>query len=321
MTQPSEFKPTRFAVVGAGPVGCIVAAFLARGGYEVTLCDVVPSLLAPALDPGIQLEGAENFRQKVTRTCLAIDDLAAHAPEVIFITVKANALPLIASAIEGFYKEGMYVISWQNGIDTELELTKVLGRSGVMRAVVNYGCGLVAPGHVRLPFHHPPHFLQELDAQSKGATLGIARALSDCGLTTAATQEIVSMVWRKGVLNACMNPVCAVTGLTMNRAMTDPIVFQIVNALVKECIQVARANEINLGWDFYPHAIEYMGKAGDHKPSMLMDVEAARRTEVDFINGKFVEYGQRVGMDTPFNKTMLALVKGLESSIESKKSR
>jgi 2-dehydropantoate 2-reductase len=319
MTQPSEFKPTRFAVVGAGPVGCIVAAFLARGGYEVTLCDVVPALLAPALDPGIQLEGAEAFRQKVTRTCLAIDDLAAYAPEVIFITVKANALPLIASAIEGFYRQGMYVISWQNGIDTELELTKVLGRGGVMRAVVNYGCGLVAPGHVRLPFHHPPHFLQELDSQSKGATLGIARALSDCGLTTAATQDIISMVWRKGVLNACMNPVCAVTGLTMNRAMTDPIVFQIVNALVKECIQVARANEINLGWDFYPHAIEYMSKAGDHKPSMLMDIEAGRRTEVDYINGKFVEYGLRAGLDTPFNKTLMSLVKGLESSIESRK--
>jgi 2-dehydropantoate 2-reductase len=97
--------------------------------------------------------------------------------------------------------------------------------------------------------------------------------------------------------------------------------FQIVNALIKECTQVARANEISLGWEFYPHAIEYMSKAGDHKPSMLMDIEAARRTEVDFINGKFVEYGQRAGMDTPFNKTMLALVKGLESSIEFKKNR
>jgi 2-dehydropantoate 2-reductase len=52
---------------------------------------------------------------------------------------------------------------------------------------------------------------------------------------------------------------------------------------------------------------------------MLMDIEASRRTEIDFINGKFVEYGQRVGMDTPFNKTLLSLVKGLESSIESKR--
>jgi 2-dehydropantoate 2-reductase len=62
-----------------------------------------------------------------------------------------------------------------------------------------------------------------------------------------------------------------------------------------------------------------MSKAGDHKPSMLMDIEAGRRTEVDYINGKFVFYGQRAGVNTPFNRTLLSLVKGLESSIESRK--
>jgi 2-dehydropantoate 2-reductase len=64
MKQASEFNPTRFAVVGAGPVGCIVAAFLAKGGYDVTLCDVVPALLAPALDPGIKLEGPRISRRR-----------------------------------------------------------------------------------------------------------------------------------------------------------------------------------------------------------------------------------------------------------------
>jgi 2-dehydropantoate 2-reductase len=110
-----------------------------------------------------------------------------------------------------------------------------------------------------------------------------------------------------------MNPVCAVTGLTMSRAMNDPIVYQTVDNLVKECLKVARANEINLGWDFYPHAMEYMGTAGDHKPSMLMDIEARRRTEIDFMNGKFVQYGARAGIPTPFNHTLWTLVKGLES--------
>ena len=83
-----------------------------------------------------------------------------------------------------------------------------------------------------------------------------------------------------------------------------------VDALVKECIQVARANEIDLGWDFYPHAMAYMRNAGDHKPSMLMDIEAGRRTEIDFINGKFVEYGARTATKTPYNQTLSALVKG-----------
>lgn len=313
MSDASNFSPQSFAVVGAGPVGCIVACFLAKGGYEVTLCDVIPDLLAPALDPGIILEGAENMQHKVTRTCTAVDEIADYDPDVIFITVKANALPLIASAIEGFHREGLAIVSWQNGIDTELELAKTLGKTDVMRAVVNYGCGLAGPAHVKVPFHHPPHYIQELDPQSRDAAIAIADALSKCGLETEHTDNIISMVWRKSVMNACMNPVCAVTGLTMSRAMNDPIVYQIVDALVKECIQVARANEIDLGWDFYPHAMEYMRNAGDHKPSMLMDIEAGRRTEIDFINGKFVEYGARTATHTPYNHTLSALVKGLES--------
>ena len=270
-------------------------------------------MLTPALDPGIILEGAENMQHKVARTCTSVDELADYDPDVIFITVKANALPLIASAIEGFHKAGMAIVSWQNGIDTELELAKILGKTDVMRAVVNYGCALAGPAHVKIPFHHPPHYIQELDPQSRNSAMAIADALSKCGLTTEHTDNIISMVWRKSVMNACMNPVCAVTGLTMSRAMNDPIVFQIVDALVKECIQVARANEINLGWDFYTHAMNYMGNAGDHKPSMLMDIEAGRRTEIDFINGKFVEYGARTGTLTPYNHTLSALVKGLES--------
>ncbi len=166
MEEKADFRPKSFAVVGAGPVGCIVAAFLAKEGYEVTLCDVIPELVEPALNPGIIIKGAEELQQPVSRICTSVDDLSDQIPDVIFLTVKAYAIPLIASAIEGFYKEGMAVVSWQNGIDTEFELAKVLGSKPVMRAVVNYGCELEKPGHVWIPFHHPPHFIQELDPES-----------------------------------------------------------------------------------------------------------------------------------------------------------
>jgi 2-dehydropantoate 2-reductase len=307
------FSPHSFAVVGAGPVGAIVAAFLARAGFQVTLCDIFSELTEPARHPGIVIEGAENLQQKIPNICTQIDDLSQDPPEVIILTVKANALPLIASAIETFYRPGMFVLSWQNGIDTEMVLAEGLGRKAVMRAVVNYGCNMVKPGHVHMAFHHPPHFLQELDPESRPAAIAIAESLTHSGLITQHTDQIVSMVWRKTILNACMNPVCAVTGLTMAQAMTDPIVFQIVDALIKECVTVARANEISLGWDFYPYALDYMKKAGDHKPSMLIDIERKRITEIDFMNGKFVEYGERTETKTPYNKTLRALVKALES--------
>jgi 2-dehydropantoate 2-reductase len=295
-------------------VGGIVAAFLARGGYDVTLCDVVPKLLEPALDPGIRLEGADDFQIKIPRIVSRVDDLAADPPDVTFVTVKATALPLLASALEKLVGEGRYVVSWQNGIDTEKVLAQYLGNKAVMRAVVNFGSFLIAPGHIKVAFHHRPHFLQELDPASKDAARGICQALTACGLDTQHTDQIRNMVWSKAVNNSCMNPVCAVTGKTMFEVINDPILLNLVDNLLKEGVAVARANEFNLGPDFYPFCVDYIKDAGHHKPSMLQDIEAKRRTEVDYINGKIIEYGSQAGIPTPYNTMIRGLVKALEPS-------
>lgn len=313
MQENNSFKPKKFAVVGAGPVGCIVAAFLARGGYDVTLCDVQTSLLEPALNPGISLSGADEFQAKVTRTTTRIDELAADPPDVVIVTVKATALPIITSALETFITAGRYVVSWQNGIDTERVLAERLGKKQVMRAVVNYGCILEGPAKVKLAFHHRPHYLQELDPGSKDAAQAICNALTECGLDTHHTNQIRNMVWTKTINNSCMNPVCAVTGKTMFEVINDPIVMGLVNSLLKEGVRVARANELLLGPDYYIECIDYIKEAGHHKPSMLQDIEAKRQTEIDYINGKIIEYGERAGVKTPFNTTLRSLVKALET--------
>ena len=312
MMGKSTFQPKKFAVIGAGPVGCIVAAFLARGGYEVTLCDVIPALLEPALDPGIIIEGADILQARVARITTRIDDLVTDPPDVIVVTVKATALPLIASVLEGLVAEGRYVISWQNGIDTELVLAQHLGAASVMRGVVNFGCVPLKPAHVRIAFHHRPHYIQELDHRSRDAAISISKVFTDCGLDTEHTDQINNKVWRKTVLNSCMNAICAVTGKTMVEIIIDPILFNLVDALIKEGVAVARANEIVLGSDYYPFCINYIKNAGNHKPSMLQDIEAGRRTEIDYINGKIVEYGVQAGIATPYNTMIRGLVKALE---------
>ncbi|MEI6702455.1 MAG: 2-dehydropantoate 2-reductase [Deltaproteobacteria bacterium] len=312
MKKKSGYKPKKFAVIGAGPVGAIVAAFLSKGGYEVTLCDVLPALLEPALKPGILIEGSDNFQARVSSITTRVDDLAKDPPDVVVVTVKATALPLIASALEGFVGEGRYVVSWQNGIDTELVLSKALGARHIMRAVVNFGCTMIKPGHIHEAFHQRPHYLQELHPNSRDAAVAICSALTECGLDTQHTDQIRNMVWSKAVNNSSMNPICAVTGKTMFDVINDPILFNLVDSLLKEGVSVARANEFILGPDFYPDTISYIRNAGHHKPSMLQDIEAGRRTEIDFINGKIIEYGVRAGIATPFNTTLRSLVKAIE---------
>lgn len=321
MSKMTEAKSWHYGIIGAGPVGCIVAAFLAHGGRKVTLCDIVPELVDTARDRGIIIEGVESLEQKIPLTCTRLDELIDAKPDVIFVCVKAQVLPLIASALADLDLGDIYVVSWQNGIDTEYEIANTLGENHVMRAVVNWGCGLIGPAHVTMPFHHPPHYIQELDPEIKEVAQAIACDLTECSLPTEHTEQIVPMVWQKTVMNASMNPVCATTGLTMSQVMNDPILFGVVDALIKESLEVARANEILLGWDYYPKAVAYLKNAGSHKPSMLMDVEANRRTEIDYINGKIVEYGARAGVATPYNKTLQTLVKGIEYRIEAEQYR
>jgi 2-dehydropantoate 2-reductase len=308
----AEFKFRKVAVIGAGPVGCVAAAHFAKGGYEVTICDVVEELAKATTDPGIRVEGAIEINHPVTKYVTSVDDLALDPPEVIFVAVKVTVLPLIGSAIQSFHKPGMAVVSWQNGVDTERVLAESIGPGCIIRGVVNMGCNLAAPGHVKTGFHHPPHYVQELAPESRAAAEAIAAALTEVGLPTERTDELNDMVWRKSILNAAMSAVCAVTGMTMSKAYRDPLLHGTIDTLLKEGIQVARANEIHLGWDFYNYAHHYLGNAGDHKPSMLVDVEKKRRTEIDFLNGKIVEYGERVGIPTPSHGTIRSLVKARE---------
>jgi 2-dehydropantoate 2-reductase len=181
-----------------------------------------------------------------------------------------------------------------------------------MRAVVNFGVNLVAPGHVKMAFHKPPHYLQELDESSVEVARSVCELFTEAGLPTNHSEKLVDVVWQKTIMNAALNPVCAVTGKTMSEAMHDPGLRETVENIVREGIRIARANEISVGWDYYRHSIGYLSSAGDHKPSMLVDVENKRGTEIEYINGKIVQYAEIAGETAPYNSMIRALVKGLK---------
>lgn len=311
-----SFTPQKFAVIGAGPVGNIVAAYLAKGGYEVTLCDLSMANLEVALDPGILVEGTDSLQTKVARITTRIEDLAHNPPDVVIVAVKATALAVVGRSLRALFAHdgrGPYVISWQNGIDTERVLANWVGARHVMRGVINFGCVPLAPGHVKIAFHHRPHHIQALDPLSQEASQVICRVFTECGLDTDHTDAIRDVVWRKAILNGSMNPVCAVTGKTMAEVVHDPVLFLLVGALIKEGIAVAQAHGLELGPGFYAYCINYLETAGHHKPSMLQDLEVGAKTEIDFINGKIVEYGTWVKVATPCHTMLQGMVKALES--------
>lgn len=302
----------KIAIIGAGPIGSLLAAHLINGGHEVTLCEINPGLREILEKKGIQITGVRHLQAKVTSVVSSVDHLGDDPPEILFVAVKAQVLPLVSSSIQEFAGPDMTVVSWQNGIDTERVLADHLRPQQVVRAVINHGVAFTAPAQVVMAFDHPPHFVQEVDSAGASKATQLAQVLTESGLLTERSEHLETAVWKKGILNASLNALCALTGMDMREAWEDSYASWLVKQILREGIQVARANEVFIGHQFYRWALDYLREAGSHKPSMLLDREAGRRTEIDFINGKIVEYGEIAGVPTPFNRTMVALVKSVE---------
>jgi 2-dehydropantoate 2-reductase len=149
-----------------------------------------------------------------------------------------------------------------------------------------------------------------------GAVEQLADACTRAGMPTQAVPDARGAQWRKVIFNAATNPVGALTGLTHGRVCDIPALRSLVSGLVDEGKAVATAQGIELDAD--PEAlIDHAAKpevAYGHKASMLQDVEARRQTEIDYLNGGIARFGRELGVPTPLNEAIWALVRGLEAS-------
>ncbi len=302
------------AIIGAGPVGQVVCAALAAAGHQVILVEIDGGRREQVRSHGIRLTGEIEQTTSPSELLPSIEELEEREIDAVFVAVKATATPLVAAAVADVVDEGSTIVSWQNGIDTERALATHLDPSRIVRAVVNFGVSFKEDGTVFVAFHHPPHLVKELSSGVEARAESIAELLSDAGLETRRSSDLETAVWQKGALNAALNAVCALTGLTIRDVWNDAFGGDLARKVLREAITVARANEIALGSGFYRFALDYLDRAGSHRPSMLLDIDAGRRTEIDYINGKIVEYGGISGIPTPYNETLVALVKSAERS-------
>ena len=142
------------------------------------------------------------------------------------------------------------------------------------------------------------------------------RRVHAAGMPTHAVADARGPQWGKLIFNAATNPIGALTGLTHGRVCEDPALRRLVSGLVDEGKAVAAAQGIELDSD-PEELIDHAARpdvAYDHKASMLQDVEARRESEIDFLNGGIVRFGNETGVPTPLNQAIVALIKGLEAS-------
>lgn len=307
----------KIAIVGTGPVGGILGGHLAHAGHHVVLCDILKGHLDAIKERGLTIEGVSEMTARCERLAYDISDLSRY-PEVdtIIICTKASVMPAVVAKIRQVAQPGARFISCQNGLGNEEFLAEALGPDNVLRIVPNYAGSRVGEGQIWMSFFNPPNYIGAVTANGEPLARQMALMISEAGLETQFTPDIEKHEWEKAILNAALSPVCALTRKPMRDMMDLEITERLVEELLREAIRVAEAAGVAFDEGFSEHCIQYLRKAGYHKTSMHQDIDRGTPTEIDWLNGKIAERGRALGVETPYNFAITALIKGVE--IESR---
>jgi 2-dehydropantoate 2-reductase len=299
----------KVCIVGCGAVGSLFAAHLGRkGDAEVWAYDVWKDHVEAIRTHGLRISGAADFTAKLNATSNPSDlprcDYGIVATKAIHT---GSAMVQVARAFD----ENSAVCSVQNGVGNEEIIAEHV--KYVIRGTTFPAGRPITPGHIGFdikgdtwigpfePTNTPMSKVEEL-----------AGLITRSGMNTIALPDARGAQWTKLIFNAATNPVGALTLLHHGAATRFGPTGQLFNDLIVEGEMVARALGIELHGD--PRALVDKGAnaPGKHRASMLQDVLAKRPTEVDFMNGAIVKWGEKTGVPTPLNKAIWELVKGLE---------
>ena len=322
---------TRFAIVGAGASGGYLGASLARSGADVVLVARGPHLAAMR-ERGLTVREADGSEFTTRPECT--DDLAraVGSAEVVFVTLKAHSLPALAPALGAALRPGATLVTAQNGIPwwyfqrydgplagTRLEtvdpggvIAEHIPIESVLGCIVYPATSLLEPGLVE---HREGNrfSLGEPDGSRSDRAAAIGKALAGAGLKAPVQTRIRQELWLKLLGNATFNPVSALTRATLAQMGALPEARELVRALMEEVDAVARGLgvEVEIGLD---RRLEAGFAVGQHKTSMLQDLEAGRPLEVEALVGAVCELGDRLGLALPHLRAVYALAKLLDRS-------
>jgi len=301
----------KICVVGCGAVGSIFAAHLARlDDVEVHACDIWREHVEAINRTGLRLSGAADFTVRLHATTNP-----AEIPACGFGIVATKSIHTRAAIQQAArtFDASSAVCSVQNGVGNEEILAEYVPR--VIRGTTFPAGHVVEPGHVSYDIAGDT-WIGPFEPTSTPMEMvtDLAALLTRAGMNTIPLEDARGAQWTKLIFNAATNPVGGLTGLHHAAAVTFPPTAELVEALIREGEAVARAHGIALHGDPRDLVAKGAKAPGKHKASMLQDVLARRPTEVDFMNGAIVAWGEKAGVPTPLNKALWALVKGLEHS-------
>jgi 2-dehydropantoate 2-reductase len=297
-------------VIGSGAMGTIFGLAMARSGDEVLFYDVRPDLIAAIEQDGLRLEGVlGTFHSRLSAT-LKPEQLGA--VECALVMVDANATPEAAKVVASCLSSQGFALSLQNGIGNVEALGEALGLERVV-AGSTYNSGATL-GLARVVHSNAgPTWIGEAVGGNRERVCDLARKMTAAGLPTTVSENVMSTIWSKFDHNCAINAVSAITGLRPGEIARNSSAAWIIEALLDEILAVVDRAGIDLPEhdpraEIYDHAWERY-----NKPSMLQHLEAGRATEIEALNGALVKKAKSLGIATPVNATIAAIVRGIEA--------
>lgn len=302
----------KIAVLGAGALGCSIGGTLARTGHEVTLINRNRAHVDAINHDGLRMRTAQGELTVRARAATSAQGLGTQ--DLVIVLVKSfHTREAMAGALE-LVGPGTVVMSLQNGLGHEDVLAELVGRERLLAGKTYVGGVMLAPGSIIAGVTGKETLIGELDGRITPRALAIGEAFNAAGMATTVSDNIQGIIWDKLLVNVATGAVAAITRLTYGPLYQLPEIEATAIAAVQEAMDVARACGIPLTT---PEARAAWTKASaglpaDFKTSMLQSLEKGSVTEIDFINGAVVRWGERCGVATPVNRTLAACIKGIE---------
>ena len=318
----------RVAIYGAGSLGTILGAFISKAGVPVELINRNKAHIEALRTKGAQVVGTMQFCQPVI--AYTPDEMNGQY-DILFLMTKQQHNAEVVQMLKNYLAADGVLVTFQNGLP-EMQIAEVLGEERVLGSTVAWGATLQSPGVCELT-SEPDALSFSLGAISEKRSKHFTKVkeLLELMGTVDVEENFLGTRWSKLLINASFSGMSAVLGCTFGEAAGPKESRKVVQAIIKECIDVCQkggiriepvqgkdivkllnyTNPLKKAFSFFiiPIAIRKHAKL---KASMLQDLEKGKLTEVDAINGAVSEYGQKVGFPTPVNDKVVEIIHKIE---------
>ena len=318
----------RIAIYGAGSLGTILGAFITKAGVSIELINRNKAHVAALKSKGAQVVGTMQFTQPVV--AYTPDEMSG-TYDILFLMTKQQHNHEVVQMLKNYLAPDGVLVTFQNGLP-EMQIAEILGEERVLGCTVAWGATLKEPGVCELT-SSPDALSYSLGSISRNRSKHFdkVKELLELMGKVDIEENFLGTRWSKLLINAAFSGMSAVLGCTFGEAAGPRDSRRIVQALIKECIDVCKAGGIRIepvqGKDIvklldYNHALKRafsffiipiaIRKHANLKASMLQDLEKGKLTEVDAINGAVSDYGRKVGCPTPMNDRVVEIIHNIE---------